>query len=107
MPSRLAVLASGRGSNLQAIIDHFDNLSRERIAKVVLVAGANIAECAPITTDYLWQARENGARLIVLDPRMTPIARASTMVSGWTGSCASTKASSGSPSSQNVRGMKP
>ncbi len=38
MPSRLAVLASGRGSNLQAIIDHFDNLSRERIAKVVLVA---------------------------------------------------------------------
>jgi assimilatory nitrate reductase catalytic subunit len=44
-------------------------------AKVILVAGANIAECAPITTDYLWQARENGARLIVLDPRMTPIAR--------------------------------
>src|SRR5439155_2222685 len=30
-------------------------------AKVILVAGANIAECAPITTDYLWQARENGA----------------------------------------------
>ena len=38
MPSRLAVLASGRGSNLQAIIDHFDNLARERIARVVLVA---------------------------------------------------------------------
>ena len=38
MPSRLAVLASGRGSNLQAIIDHFDNLARERAAKVVLVA---------------------------------------------------------------------
>ncbi len=38
MPSRLAVLASGRGSNLQAIIDHFDNLARERIAKIVLVA---------------------------------------------------------------------
>src|SRR6267378_4084652 len=38
MPSRLAVLASGRGSNLQAIIDHFDNLARERIAKVALVA---------------------------------------------------------------------
>jgi phosphoribosylglycinamide formyltransferase 1 len=38
MPSRLAVLASGRGSNLQAIIDHFDNLARERVAKVVLVA---------------------------------------------------------------------
>lgn len=38
MPSRLAVLASGRGSNLQAIIDHFDNLARDRVAKVVLVA---------------------------------------------------------------------
>ncbi|HET7612822.1 MAG TPA: phosphoribosylglycinamide formyltransferase [Gemmatimonadaceae bacterium] len=38
MTSRLAVLASGRGSNLQAIIEHFDNLARERIAKVVLVA---------------------------------------------------------------------
>jgi phosphoribosylglycinamide formyltransferase 1 len=32
------VLASGRGSNLQAIVDHFDNLARERVAKVVLVA---------------------------------------------------------------------
>jgi phosphoribosylglycinamide formyltransferase 1 len=38
MASRLAVLASGRGSNSQAIIDHFDNLARERVAKVVLVA---------------------------------------------------------------------
>ena len=38
MPSRLAVLASGRGSNLQAILDHFDNIARERVAKVVLVA---------------------------------------------------------------------
>ena len=38
MPSRIAVLASGRGSNLQAIIEHFDSLARERVAKVVLVA---------------------------------------------------------------------
>jgi phosphoribosylglycinamide formyltransferase-1 len=43
MPSRLAVLASGRGSNLQAIIDHFDDLAREQVAKVVLVA-SNRAE---------------------------------------------------------------
>jgi phosphoribosylglycinamide formyltransferase-1 len=42
MPSRLAVLASGRGSNLQAIIDHFDNLARERVAKVVLVASNKV-----------------------------------------------------------------
>ncbi len=44
-------------------------------AKAILVAGANVAECAPITTHYLWQARDNGARLIVMDPRLTPIAR--------------------------------
>jgi phosphoribosylglycinamide formyltransferase 1 len=43
MPTRIAVLASGRGSNMQAIIDHFDNLARERVAKVVLVA-SNKAE---------------------------------------------------------------
>ena len=31
--------------------------------------------CSPITTDYLWQAREQGARLVIQDPRITPIAR--------------------------------
>ena len=44
-------------------------------AEVIWVAGANIAECFPILTNYLWQARENGARIIVVDPRITPIAR--------------------------------
>ncbi|MCE9591726.1 MAG: molybdopterin oxidoreductase family protein [Planctomycetes bacterium] len=44
-------------------------------AKVVWISGANVAECAPITTDYVWQARENGAKIIVVDPRITPIAR--------------------------------
>jgi len=44
-------------------------------AQVVWISGANIAECAPITTDYVWQAREFGAKIIVVDPRVTPIAR--------------------------------
>jgi assimilatory nitrate reductase catalytic subunit len=44
-------------------------------AEVILAIGANIGECAPITTDYVWRARDNGARLIVADPRFTPIAR--------------------------------
>ncbi|HEY1252246.1 MAG TPA: molybdopterin oxidoreductase family protein [Thermoanaerobaculia bacterium] len=44
-------------------------------AEVVWVSGANIAECAPITTDYIWQARERGAKVIVVDPRLTPLAR--------------------------------
>jgi assimilatory nitrate reductase catalytic subunit len=34
-----------------------------------------VAECAPITTSYVWQAREFGARVIVVDPRITPLAR--------------------------------
>jgi len=44
-------------------------------AEVVFLIGANIGECAPITTDYVWRARDNGAKLIVADPRFTPIAR--------------------------------
>src|SRR5690606_37488780 len=30
---------------------------------------------SPITTDYVWQARQNGGKIIVQDPRITPIAR--------------------------------
>ena len=42
---------------------------------MIWISGANIAECAPITTNYVWQAREQGAKVIVVDPRITPIAR--------------------------------
>ena len=42
---------------------------------VIWVAGSNVAECSPITTNYLWQAREHGARIIIQDPRLTPVAR--------------------------------
>jgi assimilatory nitrate reductase catalytic subunit len=73
---RLCMVSAGVASKKVLGIDRSANpWSDIPKAKVVLVAGANIAECAPITTDYLWQARENGAKLIVLDPRMTPIAR--------------------------------
>ncbi|HEV8487060.1 MAG TPA: molybdopterin-dependent oxidoreductase, partial [Blastocatellia bacterium] len=44
-------------------------------AEVVWISGANIGDCAPITTDYVWQAREHGAKIIVVDPRITGIAR--------------------------------
>ena len=44
-------------------------------AQVLLIAGSNVAECSPITTDYVWRCRDNGGRLIVIDPRMTPITR--------------------------------
>jgi phosphoribosylglycinamide formyltransferase 1 len=72
MPSRIAVLASGRGSNMQAIIDHFDNLARERVAKVVLVA-SNKAEspalirAATASIDIAhFNANDDGIELLAL-----------------------------------------
>lgn len=44
-------------------------------AQVLFLIGANIGDCAPITTDYVWRCRDNGGRLIIADPRMTPISR--------------------------------
>jgi assimilatory nitrate reductase catalytic subunit len=44
-------------------------------AQVLFVIGANIGDCAPITTDYIWRCRDNGGKLIIADPRITPIAR--------------------------------
>jgi assimilatory nitrate reductase catalytic subunit len=44
-------------------------------AQVLLIAGSNVAECSPITTDYVWRCRDQGGKLIVIDPRMTPITR--------------------------------
>jgi assimilatory nitrate reductase catalytic subunit len=43
--------------------------------QVILVAGSNVAECFPVMTNYLWGARDLGAKLVVLDPRETPLAR--------------------------------
>ncbi len=45
------------------------------LADSILIAGSNVAECFPIVTDWLWQARDRGASLIVLDPRETATAR--------------------------------
>ena len=73
---RLCMVSAGAASKKVFGIDRSANpWSDIPKAKVILVAGANVAECAPITTDYLWQARENGGKLIILDPRLTPIAR--------------------------------
>jgi assimilatory nitrate reductase catalytic subunit len=73
---RLCMVSAGAASKKVFGIDRSANpWSDIPKAKAILVAGANIAECAPITTSYLWEARENGSKLIILDPRMTPIAR--------------------------------
>ncbi|HWQ31915.1 MAG TPA: molybdopterin oxidoreductase family protein [Blastocatellia bacterium] len=70
-------MVSAAGANKKAFgIDRAANPWSDMLgAEVVWISGANVAECAPITTNYVWQARENGAKVIVVDPRITPIAR--------------------------------
>ena len=73
---RLCMVSAGAGNKLALGADRAPNpWSDIPLAEVVFVAGANVAECAPITTSYIWQARDRGAKLIVSDPRVTPLAR--------------------------------
>jgi assimilatory nitrate reductase catalytic subunit len=73
---RLCMVSAGAANKKALGIDRAANpMSDVLSAEVVWISGANVAECAPITTDYVWQARERGARVIVVDPRITPIAR--------------------------------
>jgi assimilatory nitrate reductase catalytic subunit len=73
---RLCMVSAGAANKKAFGIDRAANPWSDILkAQVVLIAGANVAECAPITTNYVWQAREAGAKVIVVDPRITPIAR--------------------------------
>ena len=73
---RLCMVSAAAGNKKAFGVDRAANPWRDiPEAEVVWISGANVAECAPITTDYVWQARENGARVIVVDPRITPLAR--------------------------------
>ncbi len=73
---RLCMVSAGAGNKKAFGIDRAASpWSDIPKAEVVWISGANVAECAPITTEYVWQARENGAKIIVVDPRITPLAR--------------------------------
>jgi assimilatory nitrate reductase catalytic subunit len=73
---RLCMVSAGAANKKAFGIDRAANPWSDILkADVVWISGANIAECAPITTNYVWQAREYGAKIIVVDPRITPIAR--------------------------------
>ncbi len=73
---RLCMVSAAAGNKLAFGIDRAANPWSDILkAEVIWISGANVAECAPITTEYVWQARDNGARIIVVDPRITPMAR--------------------------------
>jgi assimilatory nitrate reductase catalytic subunit len=73
---RLCMVSAGAANKKAFGIDRAANpWSDITKAELVWISGANVAECAPITTSYVWQAREFGAKIIVADPRITPIAR--------------------------------
>jgi assimilatory nitrate reductase catalytic subunit len=73
---RLCMVSAASGNKKAFGIDRAANPWSDILdAEMVWISGANVADCAPITTDYVWQARENGAKIIVVDPRITPVAR--------------------------------
>ena len=73
---RLCMVSAGAANKKAFGVDRSANPWSDILgAKVIIVAGSNVAECSPITTNYIWQAREHGAKVIVIDPRITPIAR--------------------------------
>ncbi len=73
---RLCMVSAAAANKKAFGVDRAGNpMSDIPLAEVIWIGGANVAECAPITTSYVWQARENGARIINVDPRITPLAR--------------------------------
>ena len=73
---RLCMVSAAAGNKKAFGIDRAANPWSDMLkSQVVWISGANVGECAPITTNYVWQAREYGAKIIVVDPRITPIAR--------------------------------
>lgn len=52
-----------------------NNLSEIPKSKCIILAGTNIAECQPTIMPYFEEAKENGAYIIVIDPRETETAK--------------------------------
>ncbi|HKB80321.1 MAG TPA: molybdopterin-dependent oxidoreductase, partial [Thermoanaerobaculia bacterium] len=70
---RLCMVSAGAANKKAFGIDRAANPWTDILgAEAVWIAGSNTAECSPITTNYVWQARENGGKIIVVDPRITP-----------------------------------
>jgi assimilatory nitrate reductase catalytic subunit len=73
---RLCMVSAAAGNNKAFGVDRAANpWSDIALAEVLFSAGSNTAECHPLTMPYMWEARDRGAKHIVVDPRVTPSAR--------------------------------
>lgn len=73
---RLCMVSAGAGNKKAFGLDRAsNNYSDLEKAEVIIVAGANISETFPTLTHWIWKARDRGAKLIVIDPRVIPLAR--------------------------------
>lgn len=73
---RLCMVSAGAGNKKAFGLDRGSNNYEDlKHAEVIMICGANVSETFPTLTHWIWQARDNGAKLIVVDPRLTPIAR--------------------------------
>jgi len=77
--SRLArtVCAAPTGAAAMALYGKMPSTSYQDypLAKLIVVWGANPSVSGIHLVPYIQQARKNGARLVVVDPRVTPLAR--------------------------------
>lgn len=73
---RLCMVSAGAGNKKAFGLDRSSNSWADLAhAEVIIVTGANVSECFPVLTYKIWEARDNGAKLIVIDPRQIPLAR--------------------------------
>jgi assimilatory nitrate reductase catalytic subunit len=80
---RYCMVSAGAGNKKAFGVDRASNpWSDIPLADVVWIAGSNVAETFPITTSYIWKARDRGAKLIVQDPRVVPLARTADLFLG-------------------------
>lgn len=73
---RLCMSSAATAANQSFGIDRGLTNTLQEIPKTrcIILAGTNIAECQPTIMPYFEKARENGAYIIVIDPRETPTA---------------------------------
>ncbi|MCL4813978.1 MAG: molybdopterin-dependent oxidoreductase, partial [Vicinamibacteraceae bacterium] len=73
---RLCMVSAGAGNKKAFGLDRASNTYADLAgAEVIMICGTNVSETFPTLTHWIWQARDRGAKLIVVDPRVTPIAR--------------------------------